>query len=398
MGKIFGSSCLISGTAIGAGMLALPMVWARVGLMQAIGLMIGIWLLAYYSALLGAELNLRARTPLSLGAVSRRFSGRGAELIGQASFMLLCYALLAAYLDGSSSVISTLMQAIPNFPHLDGQTLLHATALCLGAILLLSMVAVDYINRILFATMILVLIILAGILAAAIPLGADVQLAAPSHGSVQTLGSAVPVVFTSFGFQIIFHTICHYLDMDQAKIKRAFFWGSLIPAIVYIGWTAISLTFILYHRPELFAALQSQSLDVGDFIYILSQAADAPFLKLLSWGLSILAVITSAIGVGLGLTHTWQALIKNKIASIALVIIPPYLIALNIPEAFIQALGFAGMVLVIIALLLPIYLLYQSDAEKTYYSILDNKPLRWIVIMCSIAIMTIETLHLLKWL
>ena len=79
-------------------------------------------------------------------------------------------------------------------------------------------------------------------------------------------------------------------------------------------------------------------------------------------------------------------------------VIPAYLVVSFIPGAFIKALGFAGMILVVIALLLPIYLLYRSDDRDTFYSILKNKLLRWIMVLLSFGIMAIEIAHLLNWL
>ena len=398
MVKVFGSSCLIAGTAIGAGMLALPIILAKVGIVSAIGLMISVWFLAYYSALLGSELNLRAQAPLSLGSLSYCLGGPKAKLVGQASFMLLCYALLSAYLDGSSSILASLFKAIPNTLPVDATILLHGVALGLGIILLLSTRLIDYTNRLLFLLMIAILVLLVGFLSFWITPTVNLELLQSTDSTLPLL-QAIPVVFTSFGFQIIFHTICGYLEMDPSKIRRAFFWGSIIPAISYISCTVISLMFMASHKPEFFTILLKESLDVGDFIYSLSQATGFPFLKFLAWVLSVLAIITSAIGVGLGLTHTWQTMVNNRFLGVALTIIPPYFIAYKTPEAFIHALGFAGMILVIIALLLPLYLLYRSDyLAVTHYEVLNNKVIRLIVISISFMIMTIEILHLMKWL
>jgi tyrosine-specific transport protein len=52
MNKTFGSTCMIAGTAIGAGMIALPMTLAKLGLIETLVLMLITWLVVYYSALL----------------------------------------------------------------------------------------------------------------------------------------------------------------------------------------------------------------------------------------------------------------------------------------------------------------------------------------------------------
>lgn len=118
----------------------------------------------------------------------------------------------------------------------------------------------------------------------------------------------------------------------------------------------------------------------------------------LSWVLSILAIVTSGIGVGLGLVHTLETYLKSRSMSALVTVIPAYLVVSFIPGAFIKALGLAGMILVVIALLLPIYLLYRSDDRDTFYSILKNKLLRWIMVLLSFGIMAIEIAHLLNWL
>ncbi|KJV62375.1 tryptophan/tyrosine permease family protein [Rickettsia amblyommatis str. Ac/Pa] len=45
-------------------------------------------------------------------------------------------------------------------------------------------------------------------------------------------------------------------------------------------------------------------------------------------------------------------------------ILPAYIVAVVVPNAFITILGFAGMILVIIAILLPVYLLYKAKINN----------------------------------
>ena len=397
MGKVFGSSCLIAGTAIGAGILALPMVLIQLSLWQSIALMGCVWGLAYYSALLGSELVLRAQSPLSLGALSLKFSGQFAQFLGQFCFLALCYALLSAYLDGTSSLIFTI---IPKFEWMATWTLASLqgwTAFGYFLVLILSLTAIDHLNRILFIVMILILGVFSGYLGGSINYSVEIS-PILTPGSWSNILASIPVVFTSFGFQIIFHTIGQYLGMCPDKIKKSFYWGSLIPAIIYILWTCVSLLAIATNDPKMIPALQSASVDVGGFMMILGSITQSAVFSNLSWILSILAIVTSAIGVGLGLVHTLEIMVKNRILASALTIVPAYIVVSFIPGAFIHALGFAGMILVVIALLLPLYLLYRSDDQITHYTILSNKGIRGLVIVLSCGIMVIEICHLLNWL
>ncbi len=50
MNKQTGSILLVAGTCIGSGMIALPMVLAKLGLIPSLFLMLLTWLLMYYNA------------------------------------------------------------------------------------------------------------------------------------------------------------------------------------------------------------------------------------------------------------------------------------------------------------------------------------------------------------
>ncbi|WP_082320343.1 aromatic amino acid transport family protein [Rickettsia sibirica] len=91
-----------------------------------------------------------------------------------------------------------------------------------------------------------------------------------------------------------------------------------------------------------------------------------PFVQLLVWIISTLAIVTSILGVGVGLCDSLKTMFMNPIPNVVMrnmtasivTILPVYIVAV-VPNAFIIILGFAGMILVIIAILLPVYLLYK---------------------------------------
>ncbi|WP_041404094.1 aromatic amino acid transport family protein [Rickettsia montanensis] len=67
MQKLIGAILLISGTCIGSGMIALPTVLAKLGIIPSIILMFIIWFIMYYTSLINLELNLQAGKSLTLG-------------------------------------------------------------------------------------------------------------------------------------------------------------------------------------------------------------------------------------------------------------------------------------------------------------------------------------------
>lgn len=388
-----GAILFVAGTCIGSGMIALPMVFASLGIIPSLILMGVVWFFMYYTSLINIELNLQAGKGLSLGALGRVFSGRGAEILGNILLKLLSYSLLAAYLYGGTSIIQKLMATHfggePGF----GVISFIYVALSFG-VLLFPFKVIDPINRFLFFSLIAVVsVLILGLLFAIdwshLPLISNRFL---DRSAWMTL---MPVVFTAFGFQVIFHTLTNYCKSDPAVLKKAFFFGSLIPAVIYMLWIFVILSAVHHDNPAFYQSMISGEVDVGSLVEVLSHIAGWSFVQLMVWWISLLAIITSVIGVGVGLVESISVMLKDvipgdflrKSAAAFLTLFPPYLIALCVPNAFIAVLGFAGLVLAFIAILLPTYLFFHLKNASLHYRELKSKVL--IAFSCIFAILVI---------
>ena len=60
----------------------------------------------------------------------------------------------------------------------------------------------------------------------------------------------LPVLFTSFGFQVVFHTLMDYCKGNAKMLRSIFFWGSLIPFVVYLLWTQGALVVLFGKIPK----------------------------------------------------------------------------------------------------------------------------------------------------
>jgi tyrosine-specific transport protein len=376
--KLLGCICLIAGTAIGAGMIALPIALAKFGLIYASLLMLGTCFICYLSALLNIELNLRAGQGLPLGALGTYFSGTKAYIFGSASLLLLCYALVCAYIYGGASTLTSM----EGFPLDFKQTACIYTAV-IGFVMLWSVEKVDWLNRLLFIGLITVVMVILTMILWHLDF-AKLPITSLTSLSLGDTNAVLPIVFTSFGFQVIFHTLTNYTQKDPAILKKAFFWGSLIPAIVYIAWVTAVCGLIYGHNPELFTKMALNGIEVGVMVQALSNISNSGFLNLLTWSISFLAILTSMIGVSLGLIDTLKTkhpILNNHRVAVFAALIPALIVALLVPNAFIKALSFAGMILSFMALLLPLYLLYcanRKDSKTYWYPILKSK----IVLLC----------------
>ncbi|CDR33209.1 amino acid permease [Criblamydia sequanensis] len=401
MYKQFGAILLVAGTCIGSGMIALPLVLAKLGLIPSILLMVMIWFIMYYTSLVHLELNLQAGHGLSLGALGRYFSGRTAELIGTISLKLLSYSLLAVFIYGGSSILKELIASKMVVEYSFNNIATCYTLLSI-TLLLLPIKLIDYLNRFLFVSLLTVVaILLAGIV---ITINwSELPLFSEQHSDLSVWMAIIPVAFTSFGFQVIFHTLTNYCHKNVKMLKQAFLWGSLIPAIVYIVWTCSILSVVYQDNPQFYDQMAGGKAEVGELIQVLSGIAKWQSVQLLVWWISMLAIATSVLGVGLGLCDSIKGMLSKKVPNTAIrnilasiiTILPAYLVVMYVPNAFITVLGFAGMILAVIAILLPVYLFWQIKGGQLYYSELNRKYLLHFSVVVAMTVIICEIFNML---
>jgi tyrosine-specific transport protein len=388
----------VAATCIGSGMIALPITLVKIGIIPSILVMLAMWFIIYYTSLINLELNLQSGKGMALGPLCGFFAGRKTQLFGTTLLTLLSYSLLCAYISIGSSVLENILGV---------NNLSFIYMILLFAVMYLPSKFVKRFNNFLFIGVIGVIGMLMAFLSTSIN-WSNIPLFEKSDLPVWS--TLLPVVFTSFGFQVIFHTLTDYYKGNPTTLKKVFFWGSLIPAIVYIIWTCSVLGAVHNHSQEFYQKMLNGSVDVSELVLQLSLVANNALVQKLIMYLSFLAVTTSAIGVGLGLVGTlathFNELIKQnthtQIPEKVLRLLPPilsvfpaYLIVLVIPNAFISILGFAGMILSLIAIILPIYLLMRVK-QNLHYSELNNKFLVVLSFIIGILIVICEILNLLK--
>lgn len=395
MHKQMGAILLVAGTCIGSGMIALPMVLAKLGLIPSILLMLGIWFIMYYTSLVNLELNLQAGHGLSLGALGKRFSGKTAELVGVISLKLLSYSLLAVFIYGGSSILQELFASKLAIDY-SFNTIATYCALIVMGLLLFPIKMIDYFNRLLFLGLLVVIAILIAGLAISVE-WSNLPLFSDQYGDLTVWTAIIPVVFTSFGFQVIFHTLTNYCNKNPSILKQAFLWGSLIPALVYILWTSSILSVVYHDNPQFYSKMAAGEVEIGELILILSGIAKWQSVQLLIWWISLLAIATSVLGVGVGLCDSLKSMMNKKVSHSGLrtllasfiTVIPAYLVVIYVPNAFIAVLGFAGMILAVIAVILPVYLLGQIGTKAFYYPELKYRSL--IYLSTAVAVMVIAS-------
>lgn len=398
--KQMGAIALVAGTCIGSGMIALPLVLAKFGMVPSIVLMLITWFFMYYTSLVNLELNLQAEEGLSLGLLGKRFSGPFAGLLGTCSLKLLSFSLMAVFISGGSSIAN---EFLASKIEISIEKLIFCYSLVVALLLLLPIKVIDYFNRILFVTLIGIIVFLLIALMTSIEWKGLPLFIQISSLNLNDWAYAIPVVFTSFGFQVIFHTMTNYCQKSPKVLKKAFFWGSLIPALVYIAWTCSILSVVYKEDPQFYATMSKGEAQVGELIATLGRVAKWEGMQSLIWVIASLAIATSVLGVGVGLCDSIQSILSNiipgsftrKCVASFITVFPPYVAVSLIPNAFIAVLGFAGMILAFIAILLPIYLFVQLRPKQLHYQALKNDFLIALSVTAGIIVIACELQNLI---
>lgn len=157
--RAVGAVALISGTVLGAGMLALPVATAFGGFYYTVITFFICWLFMTYSALLMLEVNLwfagsYAHKEINLLTMAKRTLGTPGKIITWFSYLLLLYSLISAYITTSGAWLAQFLSEYTNEDISTNTSILVVTiffALCITY----GTFIVDKINRILALGLIL---------------------------------------------------------------------------------------------------------------------------------------------------------------------------------------------------------------------------------------------------
>ena len=388
--RTLGSILIVAGTTIGAGMLAMPLASAGVGFGVTLGLLIALWALMCYTALLLLEVYQHVPADMGLGSLAARYLGRYGQWITGFCMLFLMYALTAAYISGAGELLaSSLNQWLQwDLPPAGGVLLFTGIG---GAVVCLGTSLVDLFNRFLFSAKIIFLAIMLALL---LPHIHQINLLTLPLQQGLAL-SAIPVIFTSFGFHGSVPSIVSYLNGDIRKLRRVFIIGSFIPLVAYIFWQLATLGSI---SSPTFAALLGQHAGLNGLLEAIREVVASPHVELAVHLFADLALATSFLGVALGLFDYLADLFQRKntpsgrVQSGVITFVPPLAFSLFYPRGFVMALGYAGVALAVLALMLPALLVMKSRQQHPHatWRVIGGTPALWLVLLCGIAIVLIQ--------
>ena len=331
---IIGGSLLIAATTIGVGMLALPVATGPGGFWPSMIIYFLCWAFMLCTGLLLLEVCTWMPKDSNLITMATRLLGKGGRIACWFVYLFLFETVMIAHVAGGGSITSEIFSG--NFGVLPSMIVY---VLLFSPIVYMGTKIVDRINLFMFSGVIISYLLFIVV--------------SYQHVDISNLKTAnwtkawlaIPILFTSFTYQVIIPTLVTYMDRDFKKIRKTIFFGTTIPLLVYVIWQLLILGIIPVEGPNglLAAAAQGDNAVtplkhfIGNPIVIGIGRAFGFFAMTASY-IALALAFVDFLADGLGMKKTAY----NKFLLCLAVFIPPLIIAMTYPGIFLSALGFAG--------------------------------------------------------
>ncbi len=392
--RFFGGALLVAGTAIGAGMLALPVATCLGGFLPACFIYLICWVFMAATGLLLLEVCLWMPEDANIVSMAAHLLGPAGKLVSWALYLFLFYCLMIAYTAGGGGFMGALVSSltdwsIPRWASLLLFVVVFAPIVHIGTRL------VDRANSILMI----------GLIAAYfgfVLLGwKHVDPAKLEASDLWQALLALPIVFTSFSYQGIIPSLTTYLRRNTKMVRRSIWLGTALPFVIYVIWELLILGIVPVEGPNgLLMAKQTGASAVAPLKFFLS----SPLVTSFGHAFAFFALTTSFLGVGLGLTDFLADGLKipkkglSKLSLSLAVFIPPFFIALANPSIFLSALTYAGGIGCALLLgLMPIIMVWVGryrKGYKTHVQLFGGRPLLVFLALVVVFELAIEFLHI----
>ena len=366
-GSILGSTALIAGTTVGAGILALPAVTLPSGVVPSTVLLIAVWLYALVSGLLIAEVTLNTmrlvgRPSLGLLTMIERTLGKLGARVAGGAYLFLHYALLVAYVAQGGEILVSAVEKV-----LGMQNILPAWVGTTAFTLLFG--GIMYLGRERFVEKLnsaFVAIVLASFLGLLLLGTTHLNASSFSFQNWSALPPAVSVMFVALFYHNVVPTVVTQLEGDARKIRQSIFIGSAIPLVMFLAWNAVILGSV---SPDMVHGT-SGGETVFDPLQILRGGGAGEWLGVLVSIFSEFAIVTSFIGFVYGLLDFFKDISASnepfkRLPLYSLILFPPMSLGVLNPRVFLTALDYAGTFSVsVLGGIIPALMIWKQRREQ----------------------------------
>ncbi len=333
-GHVIGGSLLISATTIGVGMLALPVATGPGGFWPSILIYFACWAFMLCTGLLLLEVCSWMPEGSNLISMATRYLGRPGKIICWLLYLLLFEAVMIAHITGGGSITSEILTGkLGVLPSMLFYVVIFAPIVYFGV------KTVDRINLFMFSGVIIsyLLFLFIGI--------RFINLSNLTSANWGKAWLAIPILFTSFTYQVIIPTLTSYMNRDFKKVRKTILIGTSIPLIVYLIWQVLILGIIPIQGPN---GLLEAARNGDNAVTPLKHFVQSSALVGVGKAFGFFAMTASYIALALAFVDFLADGLKmkknhsGKFYLCLLVFIPPLIISMVNPDLFLSSLGWAG--------------------------------------------------------
>ena len=338
---ILSFATLITGTALGGGILGLPILAGTAGLMPSVICLIFMWCFMTVTGWL-IIYAFNDSNATDYATLYKEKLGSVVKNIHAVVFLITMYGLLVAYLSGAASTILSLFPEVKQIPF-STQIIIVIFFIFATALVVFSFNFMRKSNTFLNVFMFIVfafLIIL------------TFRYIRPdnlAYSEWKQFPFVMPILVTAFGYQAVLPVLYrHTLNMKSQKslLNISLVLGTLIVLIINLLWIVIVLGIVPVHSDNGLSIYDALHKGLPATIP-LAQIINSKLLLTVAMIFTFIAIITSYVGIGASLLNyvegfTREYIKTSRLRCAVLTFFLPLVFVFTYPQVFIKALSFVG--------------------------------------------------------
>ena len=393
--RVLSAGLLVAGACIGGGILGVPVEAGGLGFYPSAVMLLASWLFMTMTAFLYAEASLWMKDENAhIVSIAKHLLGRWGEWIAIILYIFIAYASLVAYNSGGSQIVVYLCESFFGVM-LTPMASAILYALVFGSIFYFGARVLGAINMILMVGLIGSYLLMVG-------MGLEgIQEKFINRSSWMGFYTVVPLMITSFSFQMIIPSIALYVKKDPKDLKYALIFGATLALIFYLMWIFVVMGTVPNEGKDgLKDALEHGRVATAS----LKVFAHRKVIATLGEYFAFFAIATSYLGIGLGLFDFLADLCKiekkgrGKFILGLLVVLPTLYITMTFPNIFLAALDVTGgLGDSILNGVIPVMMIWMGRyiiGYKSELKLAGGKGALVALFACSLLIITSQ---ILKW-
>lgn len=389
--EIIAAAFLVSGTSIGGGMLAQPAAASVMGFIPSSFMIIAAWIFMTSTALILAEICVWLKSDVHIISIASRLLGFYGKTVAWAMYLFIAYLSLTAYIAGGGELICLISHKITATKAPEWIFCL-VFVLVFGATVEISEKAVGKINSMLFIGLIFsyFAIVLIG--------SKEIHIKNVLSRNWNKSLFILPLLLTSFSFQMIVPSVANYLKRDLEKIKKSILIGTTISLIFYVSWNFVMLGNIAPESNLLEKIYTEGKLSIEALVN-----QKHPCFVVATYFFSFFAIATSFIGISWGLFDfladglNLRKSKKNRVFLWIATMLPPLVLASTYPRSFIGALettgGYGDVILNGIVPVLIFWIAMKYKNHKSSLKIIKTPAYLIALALFSFVVLVIQALN-----